>query len=247
MKKIVIANLKMNQTASQTKDYMVDLVAAVKESKCEIVVCPPFTSLSKAKSICKKTNVALGGQNFHYEESGAHTGEISAPMLKELGVTYVIVGHSERRKEFGETNQIVNKKIKSAMKNNLKVVFCVGESLTQRNTGKTESVLKTQIEQGLEGLYENELDNVIIAYEPIWAIGTGKVATEKQIAEVMALIRRIIKENFSAKAANHILIVYGGSVNKQNSKKIFATKGVDGALVGGASLDVAHFVEIIGK
>lgn len=245
MKKIVIANLKMNQTASETKDYMIDLVASIKDAQTKVVVCPPFTSLAKAYSLSKKTNVILGAQNFHYEESGAHTGEISAPMLKDVGVEYVIIGHSERRKEFHENNTLINKKIQTAMNNGIKVVLCVGESLTERNANKTQSVLKAQLEQALNGLYENELDNIVIAYEPIWAIGTGKTATDKQIAETAYIIRQIIKENFSSKASNKMLVVYGGSVNKQNSKKIFATKGIDGALIGGASLDVKQFVDII--
>ena len=245
MKKIVIANFKMNQTPSETKDYMIDLVARMKGEKTKVVVCPPFTSLAKAYSLTKKTNVLLGAQNFHYEEKGAHTGEISAAMLKEVGVEYVIVGHIERRKEFKETNAIVNKKIKAALGNDLKVVFCVGETQNERNANRTEEILKTEIEQGLSGLYENELEGIIIAYEPIWAIGTGVVAQDKQISSAMSLIRKIVKELFSAKAAKDVVVVYGGSVNKQNAKKIMALSGVDGVLVGGASLVAEDFFEII--
>lgn len=245
MKKIVIANLKMNQTATQTKDYMIDLVAKMKGESTKVVVCPPFTSLAKAYSLTKKTNVILGAQNFHQDEKGAHTGEISAAMLKDVGVEYVIVGHSERRKEFKETNSVINKKIKAAVGVGLKVVFCVGESLNERNTNRTEEVLKTQIEQGLSGLYENELDGIVVAYEPIWAIGTGVNATSKQISSSISLIRKIIKDMFSTKASKQTLVVYGGSVNKQNAKKIMSISVVDGVLVGGASLVAEDFFEII--
>lgn len=245
MKKIVIANFKMNQTPSETKDYMIDLVSRMKGEDTKVVVCPPFTSLAKAYSLTKKTNVLLGAQNFHYEEKGAHTGEISASMLKEVGAEYVIVGHSERRKEFKETNVVVNKKIKAALGNDLKVIFCVGETLNERNANRTEEVLKTEIEQGLSGLYENELDSIVIAYEPIWAIGTGVNAQDKQISSAISIIRKIIKELYSAKASQAILIVYGGSVNTKNAKKIMSIKNVDGVLVGGASLVAEDFFEII--
>lgn len=245
MKKIVIANFKMNQTATQTKDYMIDLVAKMKGESTKVVVCPPFTSLAKAYSLTKKTNVILGAQNFHQDEKGAHTGEISAAMLKDVGVEYVIVGHSERRKEFKETNSVINKKIKAAVGVGLKVVFCVGESLNERNTNRTEAVLKAQIEQGLSGLYENELDGIVVAYEPIWAIGTGVNATSKQISSSISLIRKIIKDMFSTKASKQTLVVYGGSVNKQNAKKIMSISVVDGVLVGGASLVAEDFFEII--
>lgn len=245
MKKIVIANFKMNQTATQTKDYMIDLVARMKGESTKVVVCPPFTSLAKAYSLTKKTNVILGAQNFHQDEKGAHTGEISAAMLKDVGVEYVIVGHSERRKEFKETNSVINKKIKAAVGVGLKVVFCVGESLNERNTNRTEAVLKAQIEQGLSGLYENELDSIVVAYEPIWAIGTGVNATSKQISSSISLIRKIIKDMFSTKASKQTLVVYGGSVNKQNAKKIMSISVVDGVLVGGASLVAEDFFEII--
>ncbi len=244
MKKIVIANLKANQTLDQTKDYMIDLVAGLKEEKTTVVVCPPFTSLAKAYSISKKTNIFLGAQNF-YPASGAHTGEITADMICEVGAKYVIVGHSERRKEFHENNTLINKKIKAALPARLKVVFCIGETLAERNANKTEQVLKTQIEQGLAGLYENELEGIVMAYEPVWAIGTGEVATEKQISQTINVIRKIIKELFSTKASTNTLVVYGGSVNKNNAKKIMQITGVDGVLVGGASLDSSHFCEIV--
>lgn len=245
MKKIVIANFKMNQTQTETKDYMIDLVARMKGEKTKVVVCPPFTSLPKAYSLTKKTNVLLGAQNIHFEPSGAHTGEISAAMLKEVGVSYVIVGHSERRKEFKETNAVINKKIKAALGGDLKVIFCVGETQNERNANRTEEVLKTEIEQGLSGLYENELEGIVVAYEPIWAIGTGVNATEKQISSAMSTIRKIIKELFSEKAAKEIVVVYGGSVNKQNAKKIMQQNDVDGVLVGGASLVAEDFFEIV--
>ncbi len=245
MKKIVIANFKMNQTPSETKDYMIDLVSRMKGESTKVVVCPPFTSLAKAYSLTKKTNVLLGAQNFHHEEKGAHTGEISASMLKEVGAEYVIVGHSERRKEFKETNVVVNKKIKAALGNDLKVIFCIGETQNERNANRTEEVLKTEIEQGLSGLYENELNSIIIAYEPIWAIGTGVNAQDKQISSAISIIRKIIKELYSTKASQAILVVYGGSVNTKNAKKIMSIKNVDGVLVGGASLVAEDFFEII--
>jgi len=209
------------------------------------VICPPFTNLTEVAKIVQGTNIGLSAQNIYWEDSGAYTGEISSPMLKELGCQYVIIGHSERRAYFGETNETVNKKIKAALAHNLTPIVCVGEVLEQRENGKTFDVVKDHVFRALEGILEADAKKIIIAYEPVWAIGTGKTATPEQAQEVHAFIRGLLKELYNEEVASAIRIQYGGSVKPDNAKDLLAKEDIDGALVGGASLKIDSFVKII--
>ena len=244
MKKLIIGNFKMNTKPSEFKQYAMTLATKTKTTKNDIVVCPPFTHLAVAKEFLSGSKVEYGAQNISEYENGSYTGEISASMIKDLGATYVIIGHSDRRGKFKESERLVNRKIKTALANGLKVVLCVGESLHTREERQTYNFVKKQLDDELKGIYENELDSVVIAYEPIWAIGTGKVATKKDIEKMSEIIRKEIEFNYSAKAAKNISVVYGGSVNLQNYKKIVTIEGIDGVLVGGACLDCDGFAEI---
>jgi len=216
-----------------------------KDSKAEVIVCPPFTSLSEVNSLVKGTRVKLGAQNMFYEESGAYTAEISADMLKSVGCEYVILGHSERRVIFNESDELINKKIKTALAKALKPIFCVGELLEQRESGETMKVVSSQIEKGLEGITAEQMKNVIIAYEPVWAIGTGKTATPKQAQEVHSFIRELVAKKYSTSVAEGLIIQYGGSVKPDNSSELLSQKDIDGALVGGACLKADSFLSII--
>lgn len=241
MKKLIIGNLKMNSVPSEFKTYAMTLATKVKSTKNEVVVCPPFTHLSVAKEFLTSSTVEYGAQNISEEEAGALTGEISAKMIKDLGASYVIIGHSERRNKFKETDKAINKKIKTALANGLKVVLCVGESLQTRQNKQASAFVRKQLDDALKGIYENELDSVVIAYEPIWAIGSGKVATVKDIEKMTEVIRKEIENIYSAKAGENVSILYGGSINLANYKKILSTTSLNGALIGGASLDVDGF------
>jgi triosephosphate isomerase len=245
-KPIIAGNWKMNLT---TKDA-VELVTALKRdladvTTVDIVVCPVFTVLDTVNDVIMDTNIGLGGQNLYWEESGAFTGEISGPMLKDVGAMYVIIGHSERRQYFAETNETVNKKIKAAQAQGLTPIVCVGEVLDEREAGKTEAVVQSQCEGSFAGLSVDEMQKLIIAYEPVWAIGTGKTATPQQAQEVHAFIRNWLKGQFNDDVAQSVRIQYGGSVKPANIKELIAQEDIDGALVGGASLKSASFVEII--
>lgn len=244
MKKLY-ANFKMNKTPSETKDYLIKLMAGFSRKDIGLTLCLPYTSLYLGKCLLEGTDISIGAQNIADEENGSFTGEISGEMLKDSGVTCVLVGHSERRSKFKENSKIINKKIKIALKNGLGVVLCVGESLADKNTLKTLDTLKVQIEEALKGLYENELENVVIAYEPIWAIGTGHNATVREVEYAAKVIRKVIQDDFSAKAAQELCVIYGGSLNNKNIASIASAKGIDGALVGGASLDAANFLGMI--
>lgn len=238
----IAANWKLNKTISETQEFISGLIPAVKDlSDVDIVIAPPFTSLSAAAEKLKGTNVTLAAQNVFYEEKGAYTGEISPLMLIDIGCKYVIVGHSERRQYFNDTDDIVNKKIKAAKKAGLGVVFCIGESLDNREAGKTFDVLNREIEKGLNGI---DPEDMVIAYEPIWAIGTGRTATPEQAQEVHSYIREKINVLYGKKA-DEICIIYGGSVTPENIDSLMACRDVDGALVGGASLKVESFIKII--
>ncbi len=246
MKKI-IANFKMNQTQSETKRYLMSFASRFKQNdKVEVTLCLPFTNLAIADLLLQNTQIKLGAQNISEFDSGSYTGEVSGSMLKEAGVEMVIIGHSERRQKFKESNKLINRKIKAALKNGLGVILCVGESLAEKNTLKTLESLRFQIEEALKGLYENELEKIIIAYEPIWAIGTGKNATAREVEYAVKVIRKVIEDDFSAKAGKDINIIYGGSLNVRNISTIMRVKGIDGALVGGASLDENVFLNMIG-
>lgn len=239
MKKIIISNLKMNTVPSDMKSYSMQLATKTAGSKNRIIVCMPFTHFHTAKQFLDGSKIEIGAQNVSDEEAGKNTGEISASMLKDSGVSYVIVGHSERRSKFKETDRLINKKLKMALSRGLKVVLCVGEDrVTRENKGACQFV-KKQLDDVLKGIYENELESVIIAYEPIWAIGTGKTATLKDIEKMVGVIRKEIAYLYNDKT--QISVVYGGSIDIKNYKKIISLPCLDGALVGGASLDVDNF------
>ncbi len=241
MKKLIIGNFKMNTKPSEMKAYAMSLATKTTESKNEIIVCPPYTSIAIAKQFLDGSNVTLGAQNVCDVEAGKCTGEISASMLKDAGVEYVIVGHSERRSKFKETDRLVNKKIKTALASGLKVIVCLGEDLVERQNKHANAVVKKQLDEALKGIYENELESVVIAYEPIWAIGTGKNATVKDVQSMTNFIRREISDLYSEKAGQGINVVYGGSVTISNYKKLISIPSVSGALIGGACLDVDNF------
>lgn len=245
MKKLIIANLKMNQNASEAKIYFTKLVAGFSGARCDLVVCPSFISLPLANYLIIGSPIKLGAQDVSDEDAGAHTGEVSANMITDVGAEYVIIGHSERRAKFKESDKLVNKKIKTALKNRLKCVLCIGESLADRNSGKAYETLKKQLEEDLRGLYENELESVIIAYEPIWAIGTGNNASVKDVELAAKQIRKVIYDNFSEKASRDIQVVYGGSLNEKNCGALLNASGIDGGLFGGSSVDAGSFLNMI--
>ena len=241
-KPFIAANWKMNKTVSETREFITQFIPDVKDTvNVDIVIAPPFTSLSAAAEKIENTNVMLAAQDVFYEEKGAYTGEISPLMLIDIGCKYVIIGHSERRQYFQETDDTVNKKINAAKKAGLRVILCIGESLTEREAGKTFDVLQREIEKGLNGI---DPEDLVIAYEPIWAIGTGKTATPEQAQEAHAYIREKLR-NFYGNKADELAILYGGSVTPENIDSLMACKDVDGALVGGASLKVESFIRIV--
>jgi triosephosphate isomerase len=248
MRKLIIAgNWKMNNDLAQSEKLIVELKNLLQNEKpnCDVIVCPPFTSLSEASKLLKGSNIKLGAQNMYFEENGAYTGEVSASMLKCVGCEYVILGHSERRTIFGETDELINKKIKKALAAGLIPIFCVGELLSERETGITNDVIKRQLLAGLNGVSEEEMKKVIIAYEPVWAIGTGRTATPAQAQEVHEFIRDLIEIDYSLEIANDVTIQYGGSVKPDNAKELISQKDIDGALVGGACLNADSFLGII--
>lgn len=241
-KPFISANWKMNKTISETESFLNQLIPLVKDiSDRDIIIAPPFTSLYKASKLLKDSNIMLAAQDVFYEEKGAYTGAISPLMLVDLNCKYVIIGHSERRTYFLENDEIINKKIKAAQKANLGTIFCIGETLTEREDNKTFDVLNRQIANGLANV---EPKNLVIAYEPVWAIGTGRTATNSQIQEAHAYIRNQL-ENIYGKISNDLCIIYGGSVNPENIDSIMSCEDVDGVLVGGASLKVESFLRII--
>lgn len=241
-KPIIAGNWKMNNTASEGVSLVNALKPLVKNADCEVVVCVPAIDIPAVSEALKGSNIALGAQNVHFADKGAFTGEISANMLKEYGVKYVIIGHSERRQYFGETDETVNKRTLTALNAGLTPIVCVGESLEERETGKTESVLDKQLKDGLKGI-ENIAD-IVIAYEPVWAIGTGKTATSEQANETIGYIRKKIGELFCPKCAEKVRIQYGGSMNAGNCKELMAMPEIDGGLIGGASLKPNDFAAI---
>jgi len=246
-KAIIAGNWKMNKTASEAAVLVDELIPAVKDATCEVVICTPFTDLVTAVAKTKGTNIHVGAENVHFEKSGAFTGEISADMLVDLGVEYVIVGHSERRQYFAETDQTVNKRTLAALNAGLKVILCVGESLQQREEGVTEELVRMQTKIALRDVTAEQMANVVIAYEPIWAIGTGKTATAEDAQEVCGAIRETLKEMFGEELANGIRVLYGGSAKPGNIAELVAKPDVDGALVGGASLKAADFASMVVK
>ena len=248
MRKTVIAgNWKMNNDLAQSEKLIVELKNLLQNEKpnCDVIVCPPFTSLSEASKLISGSIIKIGAQNMHFEDSGAFTGEVSASMLKSVGCEYVILGHSERRAIFGESNEMINKKIKKALSAGLKPIFCVGELLEERENGTTNDVVKRQVLKGLDGISSDDMKNIIVAYEPVWAIGTGKTASPAQAQAVHEFIRDLIEIDYSLEVANDLVIQYGGSVKADNAKELLSQKDIDGALVGGACLKADSFLGII--
>lgn len=243
-KKIIAGNWKMNKTPAEAVDLAKMLKDKVNTDEKDVVFCVPAIDIIPVGEILKGTNIALGAENVYFEESGAYTGEISPLMLKEAGVKYVIIGHSERREYFGETDETVNKKVKKVLEHGMIPIMCCGETLTQREMNITIEHIRIQIKKGLYGLSASDAEKVVIAYEPIWAIGTGKTATSQQAQEVCAAIRQVVKEIYSQATAEKIRIQYGGSVNGKNAAELFAMNDIDGGLVGGASLK-AEFEQIV--
>lgn len=245
-KKLIAGNWKMNKTSSDALTLVADIVASAgRQNDVEVVVCPPFTSLEAVAKAIDGSSIKLGAQNMHHEASGAFTGEISAPMLRSLFATHVILGHSERRQYFGETDAGVNKKTLAALKNQLRPIVCVGETLAEREAGTTLKVVQTQTEAALEGVSKELAPSVVIAYEPVWAIGTGKVATTEQAQEVHAYIRGLLTKLFTEPVAQKVRILYGGSMKPANAPELLAQKDIDGGLIGGASLEARSFVELV--
>ncbi len=243
---VIAANWKMNKTAAEAAAFVrafKPLVLDVRDA--EIILCPPFTSLAAVLEGVRGTRIEVGGQNCHTEASGAYTGETSAPMLKADGCAWVIAGHSERRLYFGETDAVINKKLRAGLAAGLKVVFCIGETLEERNDGRMDEILRRQVSGGLEGIPEADLARIVLAYEPVWAIGTGVTATPDQAEEAHGFVRALIAKQYNETAAESLRIQYGGSVKPENAAQLLCQPNVDGALVGGASLDPAGFATIV--
>ena len=244
-KKVIAGNWKMNMLPNEAIDFIHELTPLVKNTKNEVILCVPYIDLFYALLNTQGTNIKIGAQNMHWEEKGAYTGEVSAQMLKSIGVEYVIIGHSERRQYFAETDESVNKKIKSALACDLKPIVCVGETLKHREDGQTKEVVTKQIEKAFEGISPEYLDKIIIAYEPIWAIGTGKTATKEDANTTIMQIRKKLGEMYGQNEADGVIIQYGGSVKSSNAKELFEMSDIDGGLVGGASLKAEEFSKIV--
>lgn len=244
-KKVIAGNWKMNMLPGEAIEFITELTPLVKDTNNEVILCVPYTDLFYALLTAQGTNIKIGAQNMHFEESGAYTGEISGKMLKAINVEYVIIGHSERRQYFNETDESVNKKVKSAFVNGLKPIVCVGETLEERESGKTAEIITKQTELALEGLTNEQVKNTIIAYEPIWAIGTGKTATSEDANNSIKEIRNKIAKIYGTEVAEEVIIQYGGSVKSSNAKELFSTSDIDGGLVGGASLKAEEFSKIV--
>ncbi|MBQ1529315.1 MAG: triose-phosphate isomerase [Clostridia bacterium] len=244
-KAVIAGNWKMNKTPSEAKALITELKPLVANADCDVVICVPYVDLQVALEETADSNIHVGAENCHWAESGAFTGEVAAPMLKEMGVEYVVIGHSERRQYFGETDDTVRDRTRAALDNGLKVILCVGETLEQREKNITFETIAIQTKIALTGVSEAELDNVIIAYEPVWAIGTGKTATDEQANEVNHFIRTLIADLYSKEAADKFVVQYGGSMNAGNAEGLVAQEDIDGGLIGGASLKPADFAKIV--
>ena len=244
-KAVIAGNWKMNKTPAETTALINEMKPLVAGADCEVVLCVPFVDIPAAVEAAKGSNIKIGAENVHFKDSGAFTGEVSADMLLELGVEYVVIGHSERRTYFGETDQTVNLRTLKALEKGLKPIVCVGETLEQRELGYTETLLKYQTKMALTNVSAEQLKNVIIAYEPVWAIGTGVVATDDQADEGNGFVRAAVAEAYGAEAAEGITIQYGGSMNAKNCDGLVAKVNVDGGLIGGASLKAPDFATIV--
>lgn len=244
-KYLIAGNWKMNKTAAEAVDFANELIRSIgKQTVVNVAICAPFTALSALAEVLEGSNIALGAQNFNPEPSGAFTGEISAEMLREHFVSYVIIGHSERRTLFHEDNVLINNKVKAALNANLHPILCVGETLEEREAGRTLKIIGQQIEEGLKNLPGENIDRLVIAYEPIWAIGTGKTATPQMAQEVHASIRSMLEKQFGSKGRK-LTIIYGGSMKPDNAEELLSQSDIDGGLIGGASLILRSFVQII--
>ena len=244
-RKVIAGNWKMNMLPNEAIDYIQAFEPMVKDAKAEVILCVPYTDLFYCLMNAQGTNIKIGAQNMHFAETGAYTGEVSGKMLKSIGVEYVIIGHSERRQYYNETDESVNKKIKAAFENELKPIVCVGETLEEREAGKTEERITSQTRLALEGLSNEQVKNTIIAYETIWAIGTGKTATSEDANNSIKAIRAEIRKIYGEEVAEEVIIQYGGSVKSSNAKELFSTSDIDGGLVGGASLKPEEFSKIV--
>lgn len=244
-KPIIAGNWKMNMTPSEARKLIADLIPLVKDATCDVVVCTPYVDLQVVAEAIRGTNIHLGAQNVHWAEKGAYTGEISAAMLKELGVEYVIIGHSERRQYFGETDETVNSRAKAAIAADITPIICVGESLEQRENGVTDAVVTVQTVAALKGLEGDTVARLVIAYEPIWAIGTGKTATKEEADETIKVIRGAIRDVYGSDVAEKVRIQYGGSMNPKNASELMAMPQIDGGLIGGASLKAEDFSKVV--
>ena len=245
-KTIIAGNWKMNKTLSETRAYAEEIKPMLGKPKwCEVVLCVPYVNIPAAVRLFKESRIAIGAENCHYESTGAYTGEVSAEMLKELGVKYVIIGHSERRAYYNETDFTVNKKVHAALEAGLYPIVCVGESLEQRELDVTMELIAYQVKAALAGVPADKMRHVVIAYEPIWAIGTGKTATAEQAGEVCSNIRAAIRGLYGARVARSVTIQYGGSMNPKNAAELLAQPDIDGGLIGGAALKPEQFVDII--
>ncbi|MCC0632076.1 triose-phosphate isomerase [Clostridioides sp. ZZV15-6388] len=243
-KPIIAGNWKMHKTIKEALEFVNEVKGKVNAGKAEAVICAPFTLLKDLKEATKGTNIKIGAQNMHFEEKGAFTGEVSPLMLKEIDMDYVIIGHSERRQYFNETDETVNKKVLKALEVEIDPILCVGETLEQREAGKTKDVCKVQVEKALENVLKDDLAKVVVAYEPIWAIGTGKTATAEDANDVISYIREVIKGLYG-ELANEVRIQYGGSVKPSNVAEIMGQSDIDGALVGGASLAANDYLDLV--
>lgn len=245
-KPIIAGNWKLNNTVSEAVELTTTLKELVNNtSEVEIIVAPTFTALAAVYDVIEDSNISLAAQDVYWENSGAFTGEVSAPMLKDVGCEYVIIGHSERRQYFNETNESVNLKVKAALSNDLKPIICVGEQLEDREAGNTEKVIENHVSGGIRDISAEDVLTCVIAYEPVWAIGTGKTATPEQAQEVHAYIRHLISDAYNAEVASQVRIQYGGSVKPENASELMTQSDVDGALVGGASLQAEAFAQIV--
>ncbi len=243
-RKLIVANWKMHKTIKEARNFLRDFKEQAKDAACDIVLCAPFTALAELKKLCEDSDIALGAQNCHFEEKGAYTGEVSAAMVREL-CSHVIVGHSERRQLFHEDNETIKKKLFAAVQHGLRPILCVGENSSQRSAGREKEVVANQVTQALRGLSKSFWNSVIIAYEPVWAIGTGNNASPQQAEEMHQCIRHKVRELFDAQSSGHILILYGGSVTAENIGSFLSQPNIDGALVGGASLHPESFQKIV--
>lgn len=244
-RKVIAGNWKMNKLPNEAMEFIEELAPLVKNTENEVILCVPYTDLFYSLLHVQDTNIKIGAQNMHYEQNGAYTGEVSGEMLKSIGVEYVIIGHSERRAYYGETDETVNKKLKKALSLELKPIVCVGESLNERESGKAKEIVTTQTKLALEGLSNEDVTKTIIAYEPIWAIGTGKTATKEDANETIKWIREEIEKIYGKNVSDDVIIQYGGSVKSGNAKELFEMSDIDGGLVGGASLKADEFAKIV--